>query len=404
MSKRNKLIIVFVVFIIALAAIAGGREIYKALNPEQNKTTDEVNVKVSEAEVGTVSVSAVYTGKVTSENEVQIFPKIPGKVESVNVVLGDKVHKGDVMFKLDPSDISGQVSQANIQAKGAKKARDKAAKAVKDMKKGVKDAKAALKKAEASAKQAMAMVPPSPAAVQEAQVAAETAKAAVTQTEQGLAQAEAGYDQADMQYKLASEGVKSASDAAANLTVKSPLSGTVTQLNVQAGGMASQAMPAAIISDVSDIRVTINVSESTLPKIKAGDEATVKIGAVSDDAVPAKIEKVVPSPPQGQTTYPVIIAFESKKKGVLPGMFAEVTLSTGTAEGVITIPSDAVMIKSGKQIVATVNASGRAELKEVITGLDDGENIEVRSGIAAGDKVVYEGQYYVDEGSKVKTV
>jgi RND family efflux transporter MFP subunit len=168
--------------------------------------------------------------------------------------------------------------------------------------------------------------------------------------------------------------------------------------------MASQAMPAAVVSDVSDIRVMMSVSENTLPRIKVGDAATVKVSAVSDEALPASIETIVPSPPQGQTTYPVIIELKDGVKGVRPGMFAEVTLVTGTAADVIIIPSDAVMIKSGKQMVAIVNADGEAELKEVVTGLDDGTNIEVKSGIAAGDKVAIEGQYYVDEGSKVNTV
>lgn len=402
MSKRNKLIVVFVAFLVVLAAIAGGREIYRALNPAKDTKAGAVSVSVSEAAMGTVSVTAVYTGKVTAEKEVSVFPKIPGKVESVSVALGDKVAEGDVLFKLDPADVSGQANQAKIQADGAKKARDKAAKAVKDLQKAGDDANAALQAAEDAVKQASAAVPPQPAALQEAMKGVEAAKAAVAQIEQGLTQAEAGYDQADIQYQLASEGVKAASDALANLTVKSPISGTVTLLNVQTGGMAAQTVPAAVISNVSDIRVTMSVSESTLPKIKAGDAAAVKISAVSDEALPAKIETIVPSPPQGQTTYPVIIAFDGDAPGVNPGMFAEVTLTTGRAADVIIIPSDAVMIKSGKQIVAIVNADGKAGLKEVETGLDDGKNIEIRSGIAVGDKVIYEGQYYVDESSEVK--
>jgi RND family efflux transporter MFP subunit len=168
--------------------------------------------------------------------------------------------------------------------------------------------------------------------------------------------------------------------------------------------MAAQTVPAAVISDVSDMRVTMSVSESTLPKIKAGDAVSVKVGAVSDESLSARIETVVPSPPQGMATYPVIIAFDADATGVRPGMFAEVTLTTGVAADVIIIPSDAVMIKSGQQVVAVIGADGAAELKDVTTGLDDGKNIEIKSGLAAGDRVIYEGQYYIGEGSKVKTV
>jgi RND family efflux transporter MFP subunit len=404
MSKRNKLIIVFVVFLVALAAIAGGREIYKALNPEKDSVQGTVSVKTAEAAIGSISVTTVGTGKVTAKKEVNVFPKIAGKADSVNVSLGDEVKKGDVLFTIDPSDISSQINQAGIQVSGAKKARDKAAKAVKDIKKAEKAAKAALSAAEKAAEQAAAAFPPSPAAIQEAMAAVEVAKAAVAQAEQGRAQAESGYDQADIQYQLASEGARAAANTEANLTVKSPISGAVTLLNVQAGGMVAQTAPAAVISNISDIRVTMSVSESTLPKIKEGDTAAVRISAVSDEALPATIDTIVPSPPQGQTTYPVIIAFDgdAAATGVNPGMFAEIRLTTGSAKDVVIIPSDAVMIKSGKQFVAIVNADGKAELREVATGLDDGENIEVSSGVAAGDRVIYEGQYYVNDGSKVK--
>jgi RND family efflux transporter MFP subunit len=168
--------------------------------------------------------------------------------------------------------------------------------------------------------------------------------------------------------------------------------------------MAAQTMPAVTISDVSEISVAMSVSENIIPKIKVGDAVTVKIKSVSGEAIPAKIETIVPSPPQGQTTYPVIIAFDTDAAGVHPGMFAEITLTTGVAKDVITIPSDAVMIKSDKQVVAVLGADEKVSLVDVTTGLDNGTSVEITSGIAAGDRVIYEGQYYVDADSEVKVV
>jgi multidrug efflux pump subunit AcrA (membrane-fusion protein) len=75
---------------------------------------------------------------------------------------------------------------------------------------------------------------------------------------------------------------------------------------------------------------------------------------------------------------------------------------TGRAGGVCLLPSDAVMIRDGKEIVATLGEGDKGEIREVQTGIDDGENVEIVDGVAPGERVVTEGQHYIDEDSKVR--
>jgi RND family efflux transporter MFP subunit len=345
-------------------------------------------------------------------------PKIPGRVLSVDVELGDKVEEGDTLFKIDPSDVRSQEEQARIQSGAAAKGRAAAKDAVKDAKKAKKDADKSLKdidKKIRETKQAIedagkagpagaGALASAQAALQQLEQARAQAKAGVAQAKAGIAQAKSAYDQADAQYELAGAGVSAADDAVSETTVTAPIAGYVTGVTVQKGGMASQAMPAVVITGTGHIQATATVAENIVGGIGPGDSVSVLVRAAREEPYEGTIRQVVPAPPTGQTTYPVVVDFDSHGLELKPGMFAEITMATGKADNVCLIPSGAIMVRDGKEIVATLSGEGKVEIREVTTGIDDGGNIEIRSGLSPGDRVVTEGQHYVNEDSKVKVV
>jgi RND family efflux transporter MFP subunit len=400
------------------------------LNPEVEAATDEINVTVAEAAVGDLEITSVHTGKVTTEDEVNVIPTIPGRVLSVSVALGDKVSMGDTLFRVDPSDVESQQSQAQIQrdaaAKGrsaasgavsdAKKARSDAKKAVKDAKKTVKGINGQIKKAKQAIKDAkkagpagVAMLAQAEAALQQleqakaqAEAGVKQAEAGVTQAKSGVRQAQSAYDQANAQYRIAGEGVDAAGSALDETTVIAPISGYVTGITVQKGGMASQAMPAVVITGTSKVQVMTTVAENLVDEIQVGEAAEIYVRALSDEPFGGTISQIVPAPPTGQTTYPVVVDFDSPDAGLKPGMLTEVTMVTGRSEGVCLVPSDAIMIRDGREIVAVLGSGDKVEIREVSTGIDDGENIEITDGVSAGERIVTQGQHYIDEDSNVR--
>ncbi|MDR0596810.1 MAG: efflux RND transporter periplasmic adaptor subunit [Clostridiales Family XIII bacterium] len=436
-KSHRKVVAIVVAIIVVLVAWAGYRLIDGYLHPDVAAVDDTINVTVADATVGDVEVTSVHTGKITADNEVNVVPKIAGRATSVNVELGQKVDEGDVLFMLDPSDVEAQQAQAEIQRDAASKGRssassavataqeavDDAKAAVKDAKKGVKDAKAALKKAKKLPSAPTAGLPgatpgtgqtgqagqtaTSPVAaaeqlVAQAEAALAQAKAGQKQAEAGLTQARSGYDQADAQYRLANEGVNSAGSAIGEMTVRAPIDGYVTGLTVQRGGMVSQAMPAAVITGTGKIQVRTTVAESLVGGLVKGEPVEVFVRAVSDEPFPAKISRIVPAPPTGQTTYPIIIEFDMPSEELKPGMFAEVEMVTAKAQGAVTVPSDAVIIRGGKEVVVVMDGADRVRVREVVTGIDDGVSVVIDSGVAAGERVVTEGQHYVNDDTKVR--
>jgi RND family efflux transporter MFP subunit len=453
-----KVVVIVVVVIVALVALAGVRLYDRYINPEVAVVDDTVNVTVAEAVVGDVEVTSVHTGKIVAEDEVNVVPKIPGKVVSVAVELGEKVKKGDVLFEVDPVDVESQQAQARIQRDAAGKGRSSASdaiedakkmrkeavsarkeakeavkdaeKAVKDAEKAVKDIDSQIKKAEKAAKdaqnagpmgmealaQAQAALgkleevkPQAEAGVKQAEAGVKQAEAGVIQAESGVIQADMGvdqaksaYDQANAQYKLAGEGVSAAGDAVSETKITAPISGYITGLSVQEGGMVAQTMPAVVITGTGNIEVTTTVAETLVDEIGVGDAADIYVRAVSDEPFGGVVRQIVPAPQAGQTTYPVVIDFDNPDAKLKPGMFAEVTMTTGKAEGVCLVPSGAVMIRDGRELVAVLGDGDKVELREVESGIDDGLNIEITSGVSPGERIVTQGQHYIDEDSKVR--
>jgi RND family efflux transporter MFP subunit len=176
----------------------------------------------------------------------------------------------------------------------------------------------------------------------------------------------------------------------------------VTGVTVQKGGMVGQAMPAVVITGTSKVQVTTTVAENLIDKIHVGEAAEIYIKAVSQDPFMGTINQIVPAPQTGQTTYPVIVDFDSPPAELMPGMLTEITMTTGKAESVCIVPSDSIMIREGNEVVAVLGEGDKVEMREVSTGIDDGSNIEITEGVSAGERIVTQGQHYIDEDSKVR--
>jgi RND family efflux transporter MFP subunit len=186
--------------------------------------------------------------------------------------------------------------------------------------------------------------------------------------------------------------------------VTAPIDGYITALSIQEGGMASQAMPSAVITGIDNLEVKTSIAETFVDKLRKNDPVDVYVKAVSDEPFTGKIKAVVPAPGQGQTTYPVIISLTGEANDLKPGMFAEISMASDRAEDVVTIPSDAILIKSGEEIVCVLDNNDKVSFVNVETGLDNGELIEIVSGVSAGDRIVYEGQHYLNDESVVKVI
>lgn len=371
--RRGKSVRLYIALVgVGLALLLSGCGSQKTSTVEEKYTP----VEVQPAAVQTLVETTNFSGKVSSDQDLSLVPKVPGKVTSVNVKVGDAVSAGSVLFTLDSTDLQKAVDMAAIGVRTAEVNYQRTQEQI-DL------AKTNLERQ----KQLYAA-----GAISKAQL--ETFESQASETPLQLAQIQR--DQAKLSLQQAQDGLN-------NTAVTAPASGTVAAVNVKVGEMASNAMPAITLTQLNSLYVALNVPENIVNSIKLGQEAKVTISSASTDELKGTISSVAPSADTKTMLYAVKIAVDNTEGKIKPGMFAKVELPTQSISNVLAVKSEAIVTKNGKTLVYVVEDNSAVE-KEVTTGLDTGALVEITKGLNQGDSVIVKGQTLVDKGSKVKVV
>ena len=102
--------------------------------------------------------------------------------------------------------------------------------------------------------------------------------------------------------------------------------------------------------------------------------------------------------------YPVTVAMDNKDDALVAGMYAEIEVAVGHADGVLVIPVDAIVYKEAQPVVFIVQEDGTVKESHVTLGMNDGDYYVVESGIALGDQIVIKGNGDLVNGSAVTVV
>lgn len=344
-KKTNKVItIIAAIFIIGLVIF----RIVTSMAAPETEEESVVNVKTALAENMSINTTSPITGRVEPIEEVSIVPLASGEITAVYVEIGDKVSKGMTLFQIDGTQLSTTYNQAKEGLNVAKSSYDR---------------KSIL-------------------------------------YEEGAVSYQ-DYEQAQASYLNAQQTFTAASDAYGNCTVTSPINGYVTSKNVAVGSIASSAAPAMTVADISKLQINTNVSEYIVSDLKVGDTVDVYISTLGKDAYKGVIEAISPAPAAGELTYPIKISIGDDAGQIKAGMFAEIRIISSEKEDTLCVPSDSVIMKNGTSVVVTLEKGNVPKYNEVTTGIDNGEYVEILSGIKEGDTIVISGQQYVTEGTPV---
>ena len=370
-----------------------------------------IPVNIETVALGTLTNSATLSGKISSDTDVAIFPKEPGKVASVNVKVGTKVDKGTVLFTLEADDIKKRVDQAQgsltlqeaiyqgtvERIEAAKSSYERTKQSVTDK---LADAKATLERtrklyeAGAIAKVEMDKAEISTKEL-ESNLQSQLDQAALQASDKGLEQAEAQLRQAQVMYSQATDALK-------NCAVTTPVGGVVSAVNVSLGNMASSAQPAVTITDTTRLYVALTVTENIVNRLAKDKAVKVTVSSVTEQSIEGRLDYISPSADKTQL-FPIKVVIDNPDGLIKPGMFAKVELTTDSKDNVVAIKSEAVIIKDGKSVVYVVEGE-KALLKEVTTGMEAGTLVEILKGLKPQEKIIVKGQSYVENGSNIKVV
>jgi len=380
-KKRPRLIIaagVALVIMIVLISIA----------VKNKKVTVEIAIARPAAESkGAVVLNA--SGYVTPRRRSTIAAKITARVREMLVEEGMHVKEGQVLAYLDDSD-------AKVRLSAAQAALQVARAGVKELEVNEVDAVRTLKRIRNLHQEKVA----SRENLDHTQAAADALGArrrlALEQVQSAQAQLEVAQQDLD------------------NCTVRAPFPGIVVSKDAQVGEMVSPISAGggftrtgiATIVDMYSLEIEVDVNESYIAKVTAGQKVDAVLDAYPDWHIPASVRTTIPTADRQKATVKVRIAFDKLDPRILPDMGVKVSFisseSTAPATGAqAIIPKEALRDADGKQVVFAV-VNGRIEQRAVKLGPQRGGDVEVLSGVKAGDNVVISSQETLRDGQRAE--
>ena len=362
-----------IILVVILAFLVGvGYRVYKAV-ASRRETVGEVEelagarVRVGEAKRGTVEDNISLTGDIEPQFRVTVYSKVSGEIERLAVDVGDKVKKGDLLAQVEKKKLILQVERLEASEEGAKINLEKLGRDYERIK-----------------------------SLFEKNVV----------SQQKMDDIETGYRSAEAQAKE----LKAVSDLAgiqlADSQIYAPIKGTIAKKFIDEGEMIidasmTKSAPLFTIVDMGTVKVVVNVTARDIARVRIGQEARVKVDAYPDKVLIGKVTNISPVLSPLTRTAPVEIEITNPDHLVKPGMFARVKIITEKREKVLVVPIEAIIYQGGKETLFVVEGN-IATLREVKTGLNDGEVVEIASGLKDREKVIIEGGYGLKDGARVR--
>ncbi|NVB40566.1 efflux RND transporter periplasmic adaptor subunit [Pseudenhygromyxa sp. WMMC2535] len=223
---------------------------------------------------------------------------------------------------------------------------------------------------------------------------------------QGIA-SQSEYDEAESSLELARLDKRDRSHELSNTVIKAPFDGVVTQRFVDEGGFVSSGAQVLEVTDFDTLVARVYVPEKELDRLEEGQSAEVVGKAAKDRQGVGTVKRIAPIVDATTGTVKVTIGLPPEltggAKGFLPGMYAEVTLTTEVHADVLVVPKPA-LVHEEEQTFVFIADGERAKKVLLETGLSNEDFVEVGSGLSEGARVIVAGQAGLKDGALIMEV
>jgi macrolide-specific efflux system membrane fusion protein len=203
-------------------------------------------------------------------------------------------------------------------------------------------------------------------------------------------------------YRQAELALKQAQDTLASTTLTAPGDGTITSITGSVGQKVSNTSNSSatstttttpsgfvVVTDLKNLVLHANVSESDVSKLKGDQAATVTVNAMQAQPIQAKVAQVdlTPTTSNNVVQYGVTLTLTSPPEGLRPGQSASVEITVAGATNVLAVPAAAVQTVNNQSTVQVME-NGAETRKTVEIGVRGDQYVEIKSGLTAGEEVV----------------
>jgi RND family efflux transporter MFP subunit len=328
----------------------------------------------NEATAALRSVTDWYdaVGTVRPRTETRIEAQVTAQVKEVKVNPGTKVQKGDILVVLDDRQYASKLHQAKQQLSKSRAGEKQADQAVIG-------AKAAFAQSESEYKRTKGFFEAQAATSREL----EGAESGYLQAKAGLKKAMEALEGAKSGIRQAEEFVKEAKIALGYTRIIAPASGEVLNRLVQPGDMALPGKPLLMVRTSGFLRLEAFVREGLISKISPGKQFPVYIKTLNQKVI-AAVEEIVPYADPNTRTF-LVKASLPQITGIYPGMYGKLMIPVNKHK-IVVIPLKAVK-KVGQLELVDIKVNGLWQRRYVKTGRILGDEVEVLSGLEAGEIV-----------------
>jgi HlyD family secretion protein len=351
-----------IVIAVVIIALVGVTVTILAVNGSANKNSELRTVPVKR---GTIIDKALAVGQIEPNQEIDVKSKIAGIVEEIYVDIGDRVKVGDPLFNIAPDPTPLEYTEAKRQVEIAQVTFDNVAREFKRVK-----------------------------SLQDKQL--------ISHQEYEAKLAE--YNEHELRLSLAREklaliesGKTRVADRSIDNVIKSTINGTVLELHVEEGDPVvpltsfQAGTELMTLAYMENLVFKGNVDEIDIGKVHEGMEAEIEIGAVPGELINGTVTRISPKAhkEEGTTLFEIEIEIvEGSKQFLRAGYSANANVIINKAEDILLAPERLIAIADSVSTVEVQDTLGVIDTVTVETGLSDGINVEVRTGLNEGDLLV----------------
>lgn len=332
------------------------------------------------------------SGYVTARRQATVSSKFTGKVMEVLIEEGMTVETGQVLARLDDSNITASFELAKAQLVSAQK--------------GLKETESLLNEAQINYRRSQNLVEKKLASEAELDRNRALADSLAAQLERKRADVEVAARQLDIYQRQIEDTV-----------IRAPFTGVIVAKNAQPGEMISPVSAGGgftrtgigTIVDMDSLEIEIDVNEAYINRVAPGQKVVATLDAYPDWKIPAHVIAIIPTADRQRATVEVRVGFDELDSRVLPDMGVKVAFQESAQSddqpaqrksGVL-VPKSAVRRRDGRDFVLVVN-DGVLERRAVAVADNRGSDTLLSSGLSSGEAVVIEGPASLTDGMQVR--
>lgn len=330
------------------------------------------------AEYGAVSEAVTLVGSLRAQEQVEVNPRVSGRVKRILVDIGDRVQVGELLAEIEDDELLQQLKQSDAALDVSRAMVQQRVLELRNQEVNLQRARGLQDSGLMSAEQ-----------LEQAQTRFDVAQAQVNLARAQQGQAEAGHRELQIRHE--------------QMSITAPMDGFVGRRWIDRGALVNSNTPIVTIVNLTTLKLVAAVPEREITKVEIGATGIVYVDALPGEVFIGEVARISPLLDPQTRTAQVEVVVPNTDGRLRAEMFARVELSLGSNRKALRIPRQALVVRGLDEGVFVLR-DGTAHFTEIKTGLAEADWIEVTAGLQPGDTVATMGANLLHDGDTVRVV